>query len=807
MLFSFNIRSALRISLLVIGFSSILAGCGGGGESSAMNTDTTSSTPIATTPTTTVPPNSTPSAAQLPNCPTASAALRDITSIQGAGLASPLIGQTVSTRGIVVGDYQNSMQLSGFFIQQATPDGDPNTSEGLFIFSPGAQDVAVGQYVQVVGTVSELGASSITATNSLTQLGSVTQIDVCGTTTLPAPVTISLPVTSTATLEKYEGMLVRFTDTLTVTEVFELGRFGSVALSATGRQFNPTNGNSTATAVQNQLARIILDDASNQQNPNPIPFLSAADASGTRRVGDTVQNLTGVLSYGFGAYRMQPVGTPSFVTSNAREVTPPAVSGSLKVASFNVLNYFTTLNSRGANSAAELVRQRDKIVTALAAMDADIVGLIEIENNGDTAITDLVNALNAKVGAGTYAALMAGSVGGDQIKVDMIYKTARVQKVGDPALPTGADLVPFSGSNSNRPPLAQRFAAVAGGESFWFVINHFKSKGSCPTSGDTDQGQGCWNLLRTQQANALNGFVNTLRSGGEADVLMMGDFNSYLLEDPPKALEAAGHENLLKRVPVAQRYTYVFSGESGALDQAYATESMKAQVIDIKVWHINSDEPIALDYNTEFKTDDRYAPTAFRSSDHDPVIVGLTLKGTCTSNCNTSTVANLFFSEYVEGSSNNKALEIYNPGTAAVDLSQYSIKTYFNGNSTAGASLPLTGSLGPGAAYVVAHTSGTTTLTMKANITVNGSVVNFNGDDAITLEKSGTVIDRIGQVGADPGTAWSSGGVSTMDKTLRRKPAVKTGDAQASAAFDPAAQWDALDTNTFTGLGSHNVSP
>ena len=813
-MYNSGLRNIFRLALVSASFSWLVA-CGGSDDAP---------------PTTASPPPSPAPVATLPSCPATTATLVSISAIQGAGLVSPQLGNAVAARGVVTGDFQGSTQLGGFFMQQAVPGADPDTSEGIFVFAPDGADVAVGDYVQVLGTVAEFGGSGITATNSITQLGSVTSVAICGTTTLPAAVAISLPVTTATDLEKYEGMLVKFTDTLSVTEVFNLGKFGEVVLSAGGRQFNPTNGNGTATRVQNQLARIILDDASSKQNPAPIPYLSAGDTSGTRRVGDTVQNLTGILSYGFNAYRIQPTSTPIFVASNARSATPPAVTGTLKVASFNVLNYFTTLGSRGANNAAEFTRQRAKIVEAIVAIDADVLGLTEIENNANVAINDLVNAINTRMGTTTYAPLLAGSVGADQIKVDAIYKPARVHKLGNPVLPTGADLVPFSGSNSNRPPLAQRFAAVSNGGNFWFVINHFKSKGSCPTSGDIDAGQGCWNLLRTQQATALNGFVNKLRaSSNENDVLMMGDFNSYLREDPIKTLGTAGHESLLERLPAANRYSYVFNGETGALDQAHASDSLKTQVTDVNVWHINSDEPIVLDYNTEFKTDDRYAPTPFRASDHDPVIVGLTLTadsavnlaslsadiaakavvaaittvsnivttpspsatftslqidwGDGAASTFTSSVASathsfaatgtytvvvnfmdsankaisvsqvvtvtpaivvgtseLIFSEYIEGSSNNKALEIHNPTTATVDLSAYAVNTYFNGTTTA-TSLTLTGKRAPGAAYVLANASSTASLAASASV------------------------------------------------------------------FDPAVQWDVFDVDTFTGLGSHSVTP
>jgi uncharacterized protein len=860
----------------------LLAACGGSDGS------TTDPAPISTV---------------LPTCSasvSADAPLTDITRVQGTSSISPLQSQTVTVRGVVVGSFQNSTTpttvtlLNGFFIQQAAPDNDPLTSEGLFVFAPNAAKVNAGDYVQVQGVVTEFGG----AADSITQLSGTVTVNLCGSGVAVQPTQVSLPLANTTDLERYEGMLVQFTQTLAVTELFELGRFGQMALSLGGRQFHPNNGNVVTTNAQNLRERIVLDDGSSQQNPNPTPYMSAPGVDGTRRMGDTVQNLTGVLSHNFGAYRVHPTVAPALVAANSRPPLPPNVTGNLKVASFNVLNYFTTLNSRGANSAAEFTRQQAKIVEAIAGLDADVLGLMEIENNNDLATQNLVAALNAKMGAGTYAAVNSGQFGTDVIKVDILYKPARVKRIGGVVLPTGDDLANYTVA-SGRPPLAQRFASLANEGGFWFVVNHFKSKGSCPTSGDVDTGQGCWNQARITQAQALISFVDKLKAQGETDVLMMGDFNSYLLEDPPKALEAASFESLLKRVPANQRFTYVFGGETGALDHGYASDTLRSQVTGVGVWHINADEPTVIDYNTENKNDDRYAATAYRASDHDPVLVGLSLNaeaavnkpilnalipavgqasvaygititdasvtGTATvaslsvnwgdgtaatavaipvtppasvthtyavsgtytvtitltdSNGQASSVAGvvavgnapvaapeLFFSEYLEGSfGNNKALEIYNPTTQTVNLSSYVVKLYTNGANTAGNTLTLTGTLSPGSALVIVNSG--MTLTFSSPLVFTSSVTNFNGDDAITLEKSGVVIDRIGQVGVDPGTEW---GVfptfSTRDQTLRRKNTVKTGDNNATGAFDVTLQWDSFPVNTSSGLGSHLVVP
>jgi uncharacterized protein len=170
-------------------------------------------------------------------------------------------------------------------------------------------------------------------------------------------------------------------------------------------------------------------------------------------------------------------------------------------------------------------------------------------------------------------------------------------------------------------------------------------------------------------------------------------------------------------------------------------------------------------------------------------------------------MADLFFSEYVEGSSNNKALEIYNNTGATVDLAAegYVVQMYFNGNATAGLTIPLTGTVTNGDVFVLAQSSASAAILAQADQT-NGSGW-FNGDDAIVLRKggaSGAIVDAIGQIGVDPGTEWGTGLTSTADNTLRRKASVTTGDTNPSDAFDPSAEWDGFATDTFNGLGSYS---
>jgi predicted extracellular nuclease len=610
------------------------------------------------------------------------AKLTEIGTIQGTASSSGLVATAPTFEGVVVGDFQNSVtpavtKLNGFFVQDADGDGNANSSDGIFVFAPTAPDLAAGDLVRVTGTVAEF--------NNATQISGTVTTSKLGTTTQPASTDISLPVASLADLEKYEGMRVRFTNTLTVTEHFQLGRFGQVVLGSDGASnqtgtdgrfdnftaFNSPSVSGYATYLT-ELAkrRIYLDDASAKQNPDPILFGragSALSASNTLRGGDTTDNLVGILNEGCNAstcgttdlnslpvYRLQTDSPVNFTAANARSSTAPAVGGTLRVSSFNVLNFFTelgvvnisrpvgcsnTITSRGATNAAEFTRQRDKIVQAIVGINADVFGLTEIENDAassTSAINNLVNAINAVVGAGTYAAIASPNVGCDAIKVAFIYKPASVTPIGAAVAPTTGfgtgsfdDPPTVNDGKTGRKPLAQTFKQNSNNAVFTAVMNHFKSKSSSAggvNDADALDGQGLSNGTRTNNAKDLRDWLTTNPTGTtDTDFLLFGDFNAYHKEDPLTTLETAGYSNLL---PITS-YSYVFSGQWGSLDHALGNASMVTQVAAAEKWHINSDEPSVLDYNTEFKTAGQvtslYAADAFRSSDHDPVVIGLNL--------------------------------------------------------------------------------------------------------------------------------------------------------------------------------------
>jgi uncharacterized repeat protein (TIGR01451 family) len=563
------------------------------------------------------------------------------------------------------------------------------TSEGIFVFCNACPTaVAEGQRVQVQGTVSEFfnmteltatTAASVVVTNAGNNLAQVT------------PFPIDLPVVGVVDdfYEPREGMKVTFVDSLSVSEYFELFRYGQIELYEGGRPRQYTEDNPPSAAGYNahldnlNRRRVILDDDDNIQN-EPLthvdgqqfvfhPRANGGFSIGTQgtdffRGGDLVNGLTGVLHWSFAglsgtdAWRIRPTAAnpAAFTVANPRPATPPALGGAIKAVSMNLLNYFTTIDTtassssgpcgpggtldcRGADSTAELNRQRARAAQVICSLNADVYAFMELENTTAAGtITDLLGAVNAS--CGPYAAVSTGgTLGTDAIRVQLIYRTATLS-------PFGPSLVDLAAVH-NRPPTAQTFDVIgsnpAAGQRFTVVANHSKSKGCPGTGGDADAGDGasCFNATRTAQSSALLAWISgtVVPAAGDPDVLMLGDFNSYPQETPVTTLTSGGFTDLETALLGPAAYSYLFDGQIGHLDYAFASSSLSPQVAGVGPWHINADEVPLFDYNDEVldspgeaafeeKPDGSalvpprvvFQPgVAARASDHDPVLTGL----------------------------------------------------------------------------------------------------------------------------------------------------------------------------------------
>ncbi|MBW8191740.1 ExeM/NucH family extracellular endonuclease [Neiella marina] len=547
---------------------------------------------------------------------------------------TPYDGQLVEVEGVVTAIVESQ---NGFYLQDFG-DGDITTSDGIFVFTGSASfDLAEGDEIRLSGYAGEYYDNS--------QLSSINELVHCGSSSLPTPYDVVLPVDDALALEALEGMRVQLSD-LTVNEVYNLGRYGEVLL-ANGRRWIPTQiatpgDESQAIDAQNELNKLLLDDGSTAQNPANVPFPTGGlSADNTLRVGDTVDSAVGVMYYSYSEYRVYPTSDVEFSATNPRTLAPEILTeGNLKVASFNVLNFFNGdgegdgfPTARGAESAEELSRQSAKLIEAMVTLDADIIGVMEIENDGYgelSAIAELTNLLATASGQNWAFIDAGGPIGTDEIAVGLLYRPDVVSPVAEPQIltsensPIDDDGVALFNDQKNRPALAQQFQ-LDNEASLVAIVNHLKSKGSACGDGDDDSttGQGNCNLTRTRAAQALAQW--TEQQFAEQAVLIMGDLNAYAKEDPITTLEQAGFQQASEVLGKENSYSYVYSGETGQLDHALVNESLASTLIDVTEWHINTDEPKALDYTLSYKSIEQqdlfYAADAYRSSDHDPVVV------------------------------------------------------------------------------------------------------------------------------------------------------------------------------------------
>jgi predicted extracellular nuclease len=553
--------------------------------------------------------------------------------------------------GVVTGVYAG-LSPAGFYVQNdaAAADGDPATSDALFVVQP-APTVAVGNRVRISGAVQEI-ASTPSFNQAVLTSPAITVLS--ASSPLPAFAIIDNAAFSMADAEPLEGMLVEFNAPVTVADVAAVKSRGELTLSLRGLVYQPTQfvdpndspasgtssiGSSNVPAVTAyQMANVnkslLLDDGRAATSPTPIPYLDAT--TGTVRVGSTVARLRGVLGYGNSKWRVQPLGG-----SDAPQVTtvrPPVPTfGPLdvKIASMNVLNFFNGdgagggfPTSRGALTLADFQRQRSKILLALTQMNADVFGLMEVENDGTraaSAVQDLVNGLNQAQGAGTYAFINDGGLfsqpnNTDLIRCAIIYKPAALTPYGGCLLATMQGVF-------ERPPVAQLFITnrTARRDTFALVVNHLKSKASgSGANADQGDGQGASNLRRKQQADGLVQFINTVvKPAGTRYVVSVGDYNANYEEDPIDILRAAG---LVVGSPAASA-SYLFSGLSGSLDHAVLTPNLMGHAA-VEKWHINAAEPEFLEYDVAGAATDITSP--FRCSDHDPILVALNFGTTVT---------------------------------------------------------------------------------------------------------------------------------------------------------------------------------
>ncbi|MCZ9299035.1 ExeM/NucH family extracellular endonuclease [Corynebacterium hesseae] len=603
-----------------------------------------------------------------------------IPEIQGTGAESPLKGQNVSTQGVVTAVWQGEKSLNGFTIQtpgtgQTAPT---DASEAVFVYTGGTGFYPeIGDSVEVTGNVDEyFGQTQIALSN-----GSVLS------DALPAvtPLAIDALPEGDEEREKLESMLLK-PGVHTVTDNYGLNRYGELGLApGTEALRQPTDIVSPGTQEQkdmeaaNAAKYVILDDGSTRDfsrdgASTKLPYImqNGSEVKTIRTTNQVEFADSGViLGYGHNQWRFQPTAMITGdsaaadlpITWDPARPEAPQVAGDYTVAAFNVLNFFINLGEdngaksykdrfgngvgsdsgtfRGAWSESAFNDQKGKILTALEGLDADVIGLSEIENAANTvggsyddAVKYLVGELNSRAGSEKWDYVKApanASADTDVIRTAIIYKKDRVKPVGEATLLEDAR---FKGTA--RTPLAAEFqpvsdrCAVEGPDSFVVVTNHFKSKGSV-ANGDADTGDGQGNNPNVRNAHAqavLDGLAKQPQWQKKA-TFVMGDLNTYSKEDAISVFRNAGYTIPVEELNAQEDWqnvaSYQFSGRLGSLDHILANEHVDAQAA--QTWNINSDEPIAMEYSRRNYTggDVFEADNPYRSSDHDPVKVGFNL--------------------------------------------------------------------------------------------------------------------------------------------------------------------------------------
>lgn len=604
-----------------------------------------------------------------------------IAEIQGTGDVTPFAGRQVTTEGVVTAVYPEGGR-NGFIMQTPGTGGVGkqvgDASDAIFVhLGAGGQFPAIGDSLVVTGqadeyySVTQLSRATITVPDTAFAPVTPTEID-----TLPA---------GDEAREPYEHMLVLPTGAHTVTNNYALNTYGEIGLApGTTAHRQPTDlhapDTDPASPVQQlaaaQLAELVLLDDGRTRNyltgdqHTPLPYVAVDGAPHMSiRTGAAVDFQHPVtVDFSHNHWRFQPT-TPVTGHSSAAELPVTwedtraaeigamgAVAGDYSIASFNVLNYFTSLGAdeagcraytdmhghpvatnrctvRGAWSPSAFRDQQTKIVAAINELDVDVLGLEEIENTSaltgdierrDEALSLLVDALNTAAGAERWAYVASPAQTGtdeDVIRVGFLYDPSTVEVVGESRI---FDDARFTGTA--RQPLAQEFQPVGGGQSFVTVVNHFKSKGSV-ARGDADTGDGQGNnaTVRTNQSQALLEHLRDQTDWSGLPTFILGDINAYSRETAVTVLENAGYTNIAAQYD-PEHTTYQFDGKLGSLDHALGNAAAMELVRDARVWNINADEPILYEYSRRlYNVVDFHEDNYFRSSDHDPVKVGFSL--------------------------------------------------------------------------------------------------------------------------------------------------------------------------------------
>ena len=526
-----------------------------------------------------------------------------ISEIQAINSNTSFEGEFVKTKGVVTGVFQEVGELGGFFIQDQTIF----SNAGVFVKTK--KQVRKGDEVVITAKVVEY--------KSETRLDSVQSIELLSVGNSIFEQRVIFPI-SAKKMEQLEGSLIHIENDLLISSSYSFLKYGQILLS-TSELIQPTelyDVQLDSLKIKNlsspkYINSIVIDDLSN----NRFPFLDSlyckySDIS----IGNKCSGVKGFVSKFNNDYRIRLIDD---ISIEVVEIEQEArVEGDMTVMSFNLHNLFNGdgkggrfPTARGANTYELYQLQLAKLNAAVCAANPDIIALMELENDGEDSLSTIVqfcSYLNLNNPTRKYTVSYTGaSAGKDFIKTGIIYDTNRVTAL------TNARY--HKNPIFSRPSLFQRFI-FGGNKEFVLSVNHFKSKSSRGAKGlneDQNDGQAAYNFKRIQQAEALIDLVDSLYEND--DLLIVGDFNAYTNEDPIQLIES----NDLKRLEV-NSYSYVYKGRKGNLDHAFVSKNFESSIKEVKVWDINASYPNWIDYRHELADS-----TYFRSSDHNPIIIGL----------------------------------------------------------------------------------------------------------------------------------------------------------------------------------------
>jgi predicted extracellular nuclease len=500
-------------------------------------------------------------------------------------------------------------------MQESAASPTQGASDGIFVnLAEGLSTMTPGKRLTLTGTVVEQGDGE----DSLTALNHVSDVHDCGPADLPPAAIVDLPLTASER-EALEAMRLSFTQALTVSDVYGL-RDGNLTLSAAGLLWVPTEVTKPGAAARRYGQSNIEHSMAARLDATDRRFFQASSP---------VMAVSGVMGHDGGRSRLL-LDSGITQTPTPDMMPAPRAGDDLRVVGMNLLNFFNGDGKgggfpaeRGPKTSEEHNRHAARIGAAVGVMQPQLLAVMELENDGFgpySASASLLQILNTG-GTGDWAVIDTGQdkVGEDQVTVGLFYRKAILRTEGPARL---LDSPEFRGLS--RQPMGQLFIERRSGTRFLVVVNHLKSKGSCPHEGEnSDQGDGqaCWNPARVAAARAMTTWTLELATqAGTERVLILGDMNAWRKEDPIAVFHEAGLVDL-GRTFTDSEYTYIYRGEAGTLDYAFASSRLAAETSAVQIWHVNAAWPPYLALEQPW----------LRASDHDPVIVDLSFSQSETS--------------------------------------------------------------------------------------------------------------------------------------------------------------------------------